>query len=190
MRSVRLFLSTVPSQFATRAMKTALGRFLLPLVLISSVFFVPEARAQLQPGRSYWQVGLAAIPGVGAQAAYIQTRALYTIEGSLYIDYAPRFAGGEGSVQLSGSVGGAIRAFGIVRAIGDPSQSNSDLDVGFRLGPSLIFAQSESTRSENPFSLFLEPYGRFSTNLSTDRTAFIEIGLQRPIVRVGLIFEL
>lgn len=144
----------------------------------------------MQPGQGYLQAGLGVIPGIGLQGAYVQSRALYTIEGALYVDFTPPFADGEGSVQLSGAVGGALRAFGIVRALGGPSQSNSDLDIGFRLGPSLVFALGESTRTENPFSLFLEPYGRFSTELTPDRTAFVELGLQRPILRIGLIFEM
>lgn len=171
-------------------MKSLLARLPILVAWLTVTAVVHDASAQMDPGRTYVQAGVGAIPGVGFQGALVQTRALYTIEGAFYVDFTPRFVGGEGSVQVSGALGGAIRAFGIVRALGESSRYHSDLDIGFRLGPSLVFAMSESTRNENPFSLFLEPYGRFATEVTTDRTIFVELGLQRPILRAGLIFDL
>lgn len=159
-------------------------------VLMIAFLAAADARAQMQQGQAYLQAGVGVLPGVGLQGAYVQARALYTLEGALYADITPRFAGGEGSIQLSGSVGGALRAFGILRALGSPAATGSDLDVGFRLGPALVFALGESTRTENPFSLFLEPYGRFATEITPNRTVFVELGLQRPILRGGLLLQL
>lgn len=162
----------------------------LVLLLLLTGLDTNEANAQLASGgRGYLQAGVAVIPGVGLQASYVQPRPLYTMEGALYVDFSPSFAGGEGSVQLSGGLGGALRIFGIMRALGDPASAGTDLDFGFRLGPALFFALGESSRSENPFSLFMEPYGRFSTDLGNDRVGFIELGLQRPVLRAGLVFD-
>jgi hypothetical protein len=147
------------------------------------------AAAQLRTGQNVAQVGVGAIPGVGLQGKFVQPRALYTIEGGLYADFSPSFAGGEGSFHLAGGLGGAIRTFGIARAVGSPGFL-SDLDVGMRIGPALFFALGESSRAENPFSLFLEPFARFSTSLGENRIFFGEIGLQRPILRAGLFIPL
>lgn len=171
-------------------MRSASAGLALLVTLALALVTAADAQAQMASGQGHVQVGLGVIPGVGLQAVYVQPRALYTIEGAVYADFSPSFAGGEGSIQLSGAVGGALRAFGIVRALGNPAYSNSDLDVGLRLGPSLFFALGESSRSENPFSLFLEPYGRFATELAPNRTGFIELGLQRPILRAGVMIVL
>lgn len=160
--------------------------FLLVLLGIST----SDAEAQQTATEGgHINAGVAVIPGVGLHAAYVQPRALYTMEGALYVDFSPSFAGGEGSIQLSGGLGGALRIFGIMRAIGNPPTPGTDLDFGFRLGPALFFPLGESSRSENPFSLFMEPFGRFSTELAEDRIAFVELGLQRPILRAGVIID-
>jgi hypothetical protein len=148
-----------------------------------------EVRAQLDAGFNYAQVGLGVIPGIGAQGIFVQPRALYTIEGGVYADFSPSFAGGQGSFHLAGGLGGALRIFGIARALGTPG-FQTDFDVGMRLGPALFFALGESSRAENPFSLFLEPYVRFSGPLGENQMIFGEIGLQRPILRAGLYFSL
>lgn len=163
----------------TRISLLIVGAFLAASVLSK------EAVAQLDTGRNYVQAGIGALPGVGLQGIFIQPRALYTIEGGVYADFSPSFAGGEGSFHLAGGLGGSLRAFGIARALGTPG-FQSDLDFGMRLGPALFFALGESSRAENPFSLFLEPFARFSTPLGENRMAFGEIGLQRPVLRAGI----
>lgn len=162
------------------------------LLVMCALVLMParDAAAQMEAGGNYAQVGIGALPGIGLHGAFVQARSLYTMEGALYVDFTPRFAGGEGSLQLSGAVGGALRAFGIIRAFGSPAYAGSDLDVGFRLGPSLVFTLGDSARDENPFSLFLEPYARFTTALSDTRTVFVEGGLQRPILRAGIVLSL
>jgi hypothetical protein len=152
---------------------------------LCAVLSAKPASAQLETNRNQLQIGLGAIPGVGLQGMFVQPRALYTIEGGVYADFTPSFAGGEGSFHLAGGLGGSIRAFGIARAMGTPG-FQSDLDIGMRIGPALFFAIGESSRSENPFSLFLEPFARFSLPLAENRMFFGEIGLQRPVLRGGI----
>ncbi len=130
------------------------------------------------------------IPGIGVQGGYVAPRSFFTVEGILYVDGSPPFAGGQGSVQLSGGLGGAIRILGIFRAIGSPGYQRRDFDVGLRFGPSLFFTVGESSRGENPFALFLEPFLRATSTLGGRRILFAEIGIQRPILRAGVWFEL
>lgn len=132
------------------------------------------------------QLGAGILPGIGMQAGYILPRGFYTVEGVFYADGSPRFAGGEGSVQVAGGLGGTIRLLGILRAVGSPGYLGRDFDVGLRFGPSLFFTVGESSRRENPFSLFLEPFLRATSNFGGDRIFFAEIGIQRPFLRAGL----
>jgi len=75
---------------------------------------------------------------------------------------------------------------GIMRVIGTPENVDRDFDVGLRFGPSLFFTVGESSRAENPFSLFLEPFLRFSSTLGGNRFYFAELGIQRPFLRAGI----
>lgn len=136
------------------------------------------------------QAGVGVLPGIGVQGGYIAPRSFYTIEGVLYVDGAPPFAGGEGNVQVAGGLGGAIRIFGILRTLGSPGYAGRDLDVGLRFGPSLFFTVGESSRTENPFSLFLEPFVRATSTFGGGRTLFAELGIQKPFLRAGAWFDL
>lgn len=134
----------------------------------------------------YLQIGAGILPGIGVQAGYIGPRGFYTVESILYVDGSPRFAGGEGSIQVAGGLGGAIRILGILRTVGSPGYVGRDFDVGLRIGPSLFFTVGESSRGENPFSLFLEPFLRATSNFDGNRIFFAELGIQRPFLRVGV----
>ncbi len=148
-----------------------------------------SAHAQ-EAGQRYIQAGIGVIPGVGLQGGYMMPASFYTVEGTLYVDGSPSFAGGQGSIQLSGGLGGAVRVLGIIRAVGSPGYQNRDFDVGLRFGPSLFFTMGESSRDENPFSLFLEPFLRATSSLGRDHIFFAELGVQRPILRAGIWFDL
>jgi hypothetical protein len=155
--------------------------------LLASLF-VPFAWGQ--PAR-FIQVGAAVIPGVGIQGGYVAPRSFFTVEGIVYLDGSPAFAGGEGSIQVSGGLGGAVRVLGILRTIGSPGYVGRDFDFGMRFGPSLFFAfGGESSREENPFSLFLEPFLRATSTLGKNHTFYVELGVQRPLLRAGVWFEL
>ncbi len=134
------------------------------------------------------QAGVALVPGLGVQAGYVRTRSLFTVEGILYADTTPRFAGGEGSVIVSGGFGGAIRPLGFPRLIGTADYPY-DFDIGLRFGPSLTFTRGATQAEKNQqFSLFLEPFLRFSSRLSSGRIYFVEAGTLRPLFRAGFFF--
>ena len=159
--------------------------------LAMSVAVVAPTQVSAQaPGQRFIQAGVGAIPGIGLQGGYVAPRSFFTVEGIVYVDGSPPFAGGQGSVQVSGGLGGAIRILGILRAVGSPGYQGRDFDVGLRFGPSLFFTVGESSRGENPFSLFLEPFLRATTTFGGERIFFAELGIQRPLVRVGVWFGL
>lgn len=150
----------------------------------------PALEAVAQTPERYVQAGVAVVPGLGIQAGYVRMRSLYTVEALSYVDATPRFGGGEGNIHVSGGLGGSLRVLGILRAVGSPAYVGRDLDVGLRFGPSLTFTYGDSPRARNPFSLFLEPFVRATSNFNGGRVYFIEVGLQRPLLRAGLFFEL
>lgn len=159
------------------------------LILLFLAFTLPATAAHAQ--QRYLQAGVGVLPGVGIQGGYVSPASFYTVEGILYVDGSPPFAGGQGSIQLSGGLGGAIRIMGIIRAIGSPDEEGRDFDVGLRFGPSLFFTVGESSREENPFSLFLEPFLRGTSRLGGgNHIFFAELGIQRPILRAGIWFAL
>lgn len=162
----------------------------IALLLVGSGVLPGSARGQAAGDARYLQAGAAVIPGLGVQGGYITPRSFYTVEGMLYVDGSPGFAGGEGSLQVSGGLGGALRILGVLRAVGSPGYQGKNLDVGLRFGPSLFFAFGPSSRDENPFSLFLEPFARATTTLGSSRILYVELGVQRPLLRAGLWFAL
>ena len=164
---------------------------LLLLLLLGSLAAPRPGRAQVGLAETrHIQAGLGVIPGIGLQGGYVVPRSFYTFESVLYLEGSPPFAGGEGSMQISGGLGGALRLFGILRTLGDPGYVGRDLDVGVRFGPSLFFTLGESSRGENPFGLFLDPFVRLTTTIGGDRLFFAELGVQRPLLRGGLLFRL
>ncbi len=165
------------------------NRWLLPVLLLAPAGPVFRADAQpLNAGRpGVAQVGLGAVPGLGLQAGYVAPRSVITTEGMLYVDVTPSFGGGEGSVQISAGIGGALRPLRLARLLTGADPPSYDLDFGLRFGPGLFFAFNETRARKNQrFSLFLDPYARFSSALNTRRTFFIEAGIQRPILRAGI----
>lgn len=159
-------------------------------VLTALALARPSEVSAQAPGQRFIQAGVGAVPGIGLQGGYVAPRSFFTVEGIVYVDGSPPFAGGEGSVQVSGGLGGAIRILGILRAVGSPGYQGRDFDVGLRFGPSLFFTVGESSRGENPFSLFLEPFLRATTTFGGERIFFAELGIQRPLVRAGVWFGL
>jgi len=161
------------------------------IVLVFNGFSPARSNAQVSVIEDrHVQLGIGIIPGAGIQAGYINPRSFYTIEGILYVDASPQFAGGEGGVQISAGLGGSIRIFGFLRSIGSPGYNTTDLDVGLRFGPSLYFAYGTSSRNENPFSFFVEPFIRFSSSFGSRRMFYLEGGFNRPLLRGGLLFYL
>ncbi len=144
------------------------------------------------PGRPrFLQAGVGVVPGGGVQLALVSPRSIITVEGAFYADVTPTFGGGEGSVQFSAGVGGALRPLQLARLLTNTAPTRYDVDFGLRLGPGLFFAFNETRAAKNQrFSLFLEPFLRFTTELASGRTVFAEAGIQRPLLRAGFWFAL
>lgn len=178
------------SRWAARINATA-GRAAAVTLLLLTLGVVTSGRASGQaPGQQYIQAGAGVIPGIGIQGGYVAPRSFFTVEGIVYVNGSPPFAGGQGSVQVSGGLGGAIRVLGIFRTIGGPGHQGRDFDVGLRFGPGLFFTVGESSRSENPFSLFLEPFLRATSTFGGEHIFFAELGIHPPVLRAGIWFEL
>lgn len=140
---------------------------------------------------SLLQVGLGVLPGVGLEAGYLSPRSWYTREAILYVDSSPQFAGGEGSVQVSAGIGAAIRILAITRLFSNAPYIGNDLDFGLRFGPGLFFAIDETPAEKNQrFSLFLEPFIRYTSTFTGGQQFFAEAGVQRPFLRAGFWFRL
>ena len=163
---------------------------LFTLVLWSGV--PSEAEAQIGVGpTSQLQIGLAGLPAGGVQFGFVRARSFLTTESFIYAEGTPP-AFGEGRLQLSAGFGGAVRLFGLSRLLGSTAWyvATYNLDLGLRLGPSLAFAERETTADKNQrFSLFLEPFLRFAPGLNEDWTLFFEAGTQRPYVRLGTLVD-
>ena len=145
------------------------------LILLSG----PGALAQT----SHIQTGLGLWRGVGVHLVHIQVRSTYTLEISTSID--TEFWQDRNPIYLSSGLGAALRPLGMLREIGQADYPY-DIYVGVRFGPALIF-QKNPTRAEKnrQFGLFLDPFLRYIKPFG-ERVAFIEIGSQRPSLRLGI----
>ncbi|QXD13747.1 hypothetical protein GQ464_009695 [Rhodocaloribacter litoris] len=147
------------------------------------------AAAQPAPAGRHVQVGVGVLPSGGLQVGYVALRSFYTQEFVLGADVSPSFGGGEGNVQLSGGLGGAVRIFGFERTLGNAGYRGYDLDVGLRFGPGLLFSFNETRFTKNRrFSLFVDLFARFSSLVGEGRVLYLEVGLHRPVFRGGLWF--
>src|SRR6056297_164528 len=67
------------------------------------------------PTLPFVQVGVAGTPGVGLQVGFAQpSGTVFTQEGALYADYAPRFFGDEGRLLVGLGLGGSVRVLRIL----------------------------------------------------------------------------
>ncbi len=167
-------------------------RVFLIVAVLAALLGLPRASAAQTntAGRHFIQGGPAALPGLGVQVGYVGSRSIYTVEGIFYADGWPSFSRGESTLQVSAGLGAALRPFGIVRTIGNADYAY-DIDFGLRFGPSLFFTTNATRPEKNQqFSLFFEPFLRFSTRSRNGRIFFVEAGTQRPLLRAGLWFSL
>lgn len=131
------------------------------------------------------QAGLGAWPGIGVQAGYLRTGSVYSLEIVLYASSSPWRQ--EIPLFVSAGFGGTLRPMGILREIGR-ADYEYDLDVGIRVGPSLFFKQNASRADKNrQFSLFVDPFVRYSHQVFPTDQIYVELGPQRPRMRIGLI---
>ena len=134
------------------------------------------------------QAALGGWPGIGVQAGYVQARSIYTLEVVSYVDALPWREGYP--LYVSAGVGAALRPLGVLRVIGR-ADYGYDFDLGVRFGPGLFFTD-DATRAEKnrQFSLFLDPFVRFSLRTMRPGNYFIELGPQRPAFRLGLLINM
>lgn len=110
---------------------------------------------------------------------------VYSLEIVLYASSSPWRK--EIPLFVSAGFGGSLRPMGILREIGRADYSY-DLDVGIRVGPSLFFKQNASRADKNrQFSLFVDPFVRYSHQVFPTDQIYVELGPQRPRMRLGLI---
>ncbi|MXW15177.1 MAG: hypothetical protein F4Z76_09705 [Rhodothermaceae bacterium] len=132
---------------------------------------------------SHIQAGLGGWPGAGMQFVHIQARSIYSLEVLASVD--TELWKERTPVYVSAGVGAALRPLGILRVIGQANYSY-DLYLGIRFGPALTFLHEQTRAEKNrQFSLFLDPFLRYTRPVG-QQTAFIEIGAQRPSLRIGL----
>ncbi|MXZ18008.1 MAG: hypothetical protein F4069_10510 [Rhodothermaceae bacterium] len=132
---------------------------------------------------SHIQAGLGGWPGAGMQFVHIQARSIYSLEVLASVD--TELWKERTPVYVSAGVGAALRPLGILRVIGQANYSY-DLYLGIRFGPALTFLHEQTRAEKNrQFSLFLDPFLRYTRPIG-QQTAFIEIGAQRPSLRIGL----
>ncbi len=132
---------------------------------------------------SQFQAGLGAWTGVGVQFVHVQSHSTYSLEVMVSVDTEPWKK--RTPAYLSAGVGAALRPVGILRVIGRADYSD-DIYLGLRFGPALTFLQKPTRQEKNrQFSLFLDPFLRYVRPLG-QYTGFIEIGSQRPSLRLGL----
>lgn len=152
-------------------------------VFCLAALLATAAVAQPAPRGHHLRLGLSALPDVGLQAGSLSLRSLYARE---FVFEARLDPGRDGSVQLSGGFGGAVRLLGFGRTLGYTGYRGYDVDVGLRFGPGLTFAFDETRATKNRrFSLFADVFARFSRRTG-GRLLFAEVGAHGPVLRLGL----
>lgn len=161
----------------------------LLLVLLASLPICTAASAQvaLQQTDGRVQLGLGALPGLGAQVGYLDVSGLFTREGTLLVNGRPGLLGGEENVEVWLAGGASVRALGVARLFTDADFAGYDFDVGLRAGPSLTFVSGASEAQRNQqFSFLIEPFLRVVTQLRPGLTVYGEAGPQPSLLRGGL----
>lgn len=156
----------------------------------------PAARAQgpgvpLTGGPEVY-AGPAMGPGFGAAAVLsVPAAAVFTLEGTLALDYAPTFVGSSGRLIVATGAGGAVRVLRVLAIAQNEDVGPLDLDAGARLGPAFTVALAEPTAATQAraFAVRLDLFARGTARLSERRTVFAELGTQAPALRGGLAFR-
>ena len=160
-----------------------LGWVLVVIVLSPAPFAYAQRQA---PRGSYLLVAGAVTGGYGGQFGYLNARDFFTQEALVLADFHAALDPGNGSNQVVFFIGGALRALGFKRTIGNTPYQGFDLDVGFRAGPGFTFSTRETRADKNRrFNLFVEPYLRLSIGVGSRNAFLLEWATTRPNVRFG-----
>ncbi len=133
------------------------------------------------------QLGAGVLPAVGLQAGYLDVGDIFTREATVYGHLRPRFRSDEEELQVSAGIGVGLRIVGGLETLTLIYPRIWDVHVGMRFGPSLAFRRNETEAEQNRrFSLFLDPYIRFTITPRGRQTYFLEAGVQKPAIRAGV----
>ncbi len=158
------------------------------VVLVIALVLAPgDAVAQSLRFSDTIQLGAAALPGVGVQLGYLDVGDLFTREATVSGHLRPRFASDEEDLQVSAGVGVGLRVVGGLETLTLIYPRKWDLHLGLRFGPSLLFRRNETPAERNQrFSLFIDPFLRFTLTPRGSQTYFLEAGVHKPVIRAGV----
>ncbi|MBT8401150.1 MAG: hypothetical protein KJO98_11785 [Rhodothermia bacterium] len=157
------------------------------LLLLCGAVLTRPGVAQVAPQPDILQLGGAVLPGIGFQIGYVEAGPAFTREAFAYVDVAPRFGSNREELQVSAGLGAGIRVIGTLETLTLITPRVWDFHLGFRFGPGLNFAAEETRSDKNQrFSLFLEPFGRFTVAPKGEQIYFLEGGINRPYLRLGV----
>lgn len=142
------------------------------------------------PPSSTVMAGIGGLPGLGVAVGYVAPGRMYTREAMVFGDAIIPRRTGDGSAYVAVVIGGSLRFIGIGETLGFLPPKKYDIDVGLRIGPSLVFEFDESRADKNKrFNIAAEPFARFARKLGPrQRTFYVEGGLIRPTLRIGIWF--
>ncbi|NNE69130.1 MAG: hypothetical protein HKN29_02075 [Rhodothermales bacterium] len=154
------------------------GLFLGLCVVIAAAL---PATAQV-PDRPYLIVGPALLPGVGLNITSVDVGRFVTREVAFAAGYR---SSRDGSVRTVATIGGAFRLIGARHTVLQTPRRSLDVDLGFRLGPAILFRFEETAIDKNKrFTLIGDPFLRVA--LQTSVLISAELGIHRPAIRLGV----
>ncbi len=160
---------------------------LVAFAALSLLLMPLSASAQRTTSTDVFQLGAAGLPGVGIQLGYVDAGDIFTREALVYADVRPRFKSDSETLLISAGVGVSIRIVGGLETVELITPRIWDFHVGVRFGPGLLFRRNETPAEKNQrFSLFLDPFLRFTVAPGGRQTYFLEAGVHRPSLRAGV----
>lgn len=132
--------------------------------------------------RHYVAVGPALLPGIGLGITSVDVGRFVTREVAVAAGYR---SSRDGSVRTVAAIGGALRLLGARQTVLALPRGALDLDIGFRLGPAILFRFEETAIDKGKrFTLIGDPFVRVAVRGSLLFSA--ELGIHRPALRLGV----
>ncbi|MFT4605172.1 MAG: hypothetical protein ACI9W4_001911 [Rhodothermales bacterium] len=145
------------------------------------VVLAAPARAQALTD-TYLLVGPATLPGAGVWVSSVKVGPFVTREAALAVAYR---SSRDGSIRTVTTVGGALRLLGARQTVFDGPRGSFDLDLGFRIGPAILFRFEETAIEKNKrFTLVADPFVRIA--LQSKALLSLELGIHRPALRAAV----
>jgi hypothetical protein len=143
------------------------------------------------------QLGLAFIPGVGAQGGYIfPIGDIMTVETIAQVNLTPKTDTKAAVLDLSAGVGAGFRFMQLINQASSSDKADFDLDAGFRVGPKFFVKLGDDATATTKLNaedkadveLFIDPFLRVAKNLRNGSRAYAEVGFYtKPALRLGVI---